>query len=153
MRDKWYMTNHLPPIWLLIQKLDHNSSLRAKIRAKSLKTRTEHSPPSLCMEMWTFSFLFFQGPFCLRLNENSQYWRYFHNLLEHPGCVNGECWEDCIVWVCCVGVELCNRFLLKHFVATCCVFCAVTDTQISQNLHFLHLYSSRKFKHAKNRHF
>ena len=45
MRDKWYMTNHLPPIWLLIQKLDHNSSLRAKIRAKSLKTRTEHSPP------------------------------------------------------------------------------------------------------------
>ena len=39
------MTNHLPPIWLLIQKLDHNSSLRAKIRAKSQKTRTEQSPP------------------------------------------------------------------------------------------------------------
>ena len=40
------MTNYLPPIWLLIQKLDHNSGLHAKkIRQKSLKTRTEHSPP------------------------------------------------------------------------------------------------------------
>ena len=63
MRDKWYMTNHLPPIWLLIQKLDHNSSLRAKIRAKSLKTRTEHSsPPPFVWKCGHSPFFFSRGP-------------------------------------------------------------------------------------------
>ena len=29
------------PLWCLIQKLDHNSGLHAKIREKSLKTKSE----------------------------------------------------------------------------------------------------------------
>ena len=70
------MTNYLPPIWLLIQKLDHNSGLHAKkIRQISLKTRTEHSPPLPLYGNVDIPLLFFQGGghLCLRLNENSHY--------------------------------------------------------------------------------
>ena len=57
------MTNYLPPIWLLIQKLDHNSGLHAKKNQTDISKNEDRTlpPPSLCMEMWTFPFFFSRG--------------------------------------------------------------------------------------------
>ena len=46
------------PLWCLIQKLDHNSGLHAKNQREISKNEVRKPPPTLCMEMWTFPFVF-----------------------------------------------------------------------------------------------
>ena len=46
------------PLWCLIQKLDHNSGLHAKNQREISKNKVRKPPPTLCMEMWTFPFVF-----------------------------------------------------------------------------------------------
>ena len=46
-----------PPLWCLVQKLDHNSGLHAKNQREISKNEVRKPPtPTLCMEMWTFPF-------------------------------------------------------------------------------------------------
>ena len=46
------------PLWCLIQKLDHNSGLHAKNQREISKNEVRKPPPTLCMEMWTFPFIY-----------------------------------------------------------------------------------------------
>ena len=39
------MTNYLPPIWLLIQKLDHNSGLHAKKNQTDISKNEDRTLP------------------------------------------------------------------------------------------------------------
>ena len=41
------MTNYLPPIWLLIQKLDHNSGLHAKKNQTDISKNEDRTLPPL----------------------------------------------------------------------------------------------------------
>jgi len=47
--------NYFSPLWCLIKKLDHNSGLHAKNQREISKNEVR-TPPTLCMEMWTFPF-------------------------------------------------------------------------------------------------
>ena len=69
MREKWGEKLFFPPFWFLILKLDHDPGLHANNQREISKNEVRKPPPTLCMEMWTFPFIYRLVPivYCLGL--------------------------------------------------------------------------------------